>query len=201
MLTQRRTLMIETAPRPTRETTMTIPPAVLGIILDTGNAEHWDGLKAQTEAFLRLMPGADVMSVFLIATADGQAYPVGTVTDETFPRQWKELYRGKQSDITPGLAVMQSIMQEYTTKPPVPMFRALLLTTSPPTAPDAFARTLFALGRTPVGIGVLGRGEAQRQTLASYLTLCTHAPHVVTTLVNQDADPQQNAGMLFRLLY
>lgn len=194
--------MTQTAPAIMPKSTMTIPPAVLGIILDTGNAQQWDSLKAQTEAFLRLMPGADVMSAFLIAAADGQAYPVGTVTDETFPRQWKELYRGKQSDVTPGLAVMQAIIHEYSrASAPTPMFRVLLLTASPPATSDAFARALFSLGRTPVAIGVLGQGDVQRQTFASYLTLCTHAPHSVATLVNQDADPQQNAGMLFRLLY
>lgn len=190
--------MTQTAQTPTQESTMPIPMSVLGIILDTGNVKQAGVLKMLTAAFLRhITAGPQLLSTFLIATADGAAYPIGIVINETFERQWKELYWGRKSDVTAGLQAMHAVMEQYT-RPNAPMFRTLLLTDSPPVEQAAFRTAVEPLGR--VEIGVLGEGETQRQTFSRYLGAIRETGLPVTLSLIEGDDMTTWGTRLFNLL-
>ena len=192
--------MTQTVSTTPTESTMHIPASVLGIILDTSNVKQAGVLKSLTEAFLQHIPLQErsYVGMFLIATADGTAFPIN-VSSETFERQWQEIPWGGKSDVTPGLTAMQNVIQQYT-KPntKTPVFRTLLLTDSPPADWTAFRTALEQLGR--VEIGVLGEGETQLKTFAGYRGAISYTMPVTLSLINQEYDATTWAGALFRSL-
>lgn len=192
--------MTQSAIAHTPQSSMHIPPSVLGVILDTSNIAQQDTLKTLTKTLITALPTQQYVSTFLLATTNGKTTTIGPVTFETFEKQWQEVPWGKQSTVTPGLAAMETIIREYSTKDaPTPNFRVILLSGNPLTESEAFSAAWQKMRHAAMVIGVLG-DEAHRVYDSYSKAIQAFYPSVDVIELTGDATTEGYVAQLLRML-